>query len=84
MKGNFVGPVFPAYVISPLGLHVKKVPGRFRVIHDLSGPFEGVSVNSCIPMVEGKVSYDTVDTAIWLILKAGPAAILAKTDIDHA
>ncbi len=33
MIGPFLGPVFPAYVISPLGLQAKKVPGKFRVIH---------------------------------------------------
>ncbi len=47
-------------------------------------PFEGVSVNSCIPMVEGTVTYYTVDTTIQLIRKAGPGAILAKTDVEHA
>ncbi len=84
MIGPFLGLVFPAYVISPLGLQVKKVPGKFRVIQDLSAPFEGVSVNSCIPMVEGTVTYDMVDTGIQLIRKAGPRAIPAKIDIEHA
>ncbi len=67
MIGPFLGPVFPDYVISPLGLGKKKVPGKFRVIHDLSAPFEGVSVNSCIPAEEGTVRYDMVDAAIHLI-----------------
>ncbi len=84
MIGPFLGPVFPAYVISPLGLRKKKVPGKFRVIHDLSAPFEGISVNSCIPTKDGTVTYDTVDTAIQLIQRAGQGAILAKTDIEHA
>ncbi len=47
--GLFLGSVFPSYVILPLGLRKKKVPGKFRVIHDLSAQFEGISVNSCIP-----------------------------------
>ncbi len=38
MIGSFMGPVFLAYVISPLGLRAKKVPGKFWVIHDLSVP----------------------------------------------
>ncbi len=62
----------------------KKLPGKFRVIHDLSSPFEGISVNSCIPTKDGTVMYDTVDTAIQLIQRAGQRAILAKTDIEHA
>ncbi len=40
----FLEPVFPAYMISPLGLRAKKVPGKFRVIQDLMAPFKGVSV----------------------------------------
>ncbi len=55
----FLGPVFPAYVISPQGLRAKKVPGKFRVIQDLLAPFEGVSVNSYIPKAEGTVRYNT-------------------------
>ncbi len=62
----------------------KKVPGKFRVIHDLSAPFEGVSVNSCIPAEEGTVKYNTVDSAIQLIQQAGPGAFLTKTDIEQA
>ncbi len=76
-------PVFLAYVISPLGLRAKKVPGKFRLIQDLSAPFEGMSVNFCIPMVEGTVTYDTVDTAIQHIQRAWPGTILAKTDVEH-
>ncbi len=35
-------------------------------------------------MAEGTVSYCTVDMAIRLVQEAGPGAILAKTDIEHA
>ncbi len=45
----FLGSIFQSYVISPLGLRAKKVPDKFRVIQDLSAPFDGVSLNSCIP-----------------------------------
>ncbi len=67
MIGPFLGPVFLAYLISPLGLWAKKVPGMFRVKQDLSAPFEGVSVNSCIPMAEGTVTYHMANRAIQLI-----------------
>ncbi len=82
--GPFLGPVFQAYMISPMKILAKKVPGKFRVILDLLAPFEGVSVNSCIPMDEGTVTYDMVNTSIQLINRAGPGAILAKTDVEHA
>ncbi len=62
----------------------KKVPCKFSVIHDLSAPFEGISLNSCIPTRDGIVTYDIMDMAIQLIQRAGQGAILAKTDIKHA
>ncbi len=43
-----------------------------------------LSVNSCILMAEGTVSYDTVDMAIRLIHEVGQGSILARTDIEHA
>ncbi len=71
MIGPFTEPAFPVYVISILGLRAMKAPGKFRVIHNLSAPFEGLSVNSCIPKADGTVSYNTVDTAIRLIQEVG-------------
>ncbi len=84
MIGPFLWPIFPSYIISHLGPRKKKVSGKFRVIHDLSAPFNVISINSCISTRDGTVTYDTVDLAIWLIQRAGPGAILAKTDIKHA
>ncbi len=72
MIGPFLRPVFPSYVISPLGLRKKKVPGKFRVIHDLSAPFEGISINSCIHTMDGTVMYDTIDTGIQLGARSHP------------
>ncbi len=83
MIGPFLGLVFQAYVISPLGLRKKKFPGKFRVIHDLSVLFEGISVNSCIPTKDGTVTYETMDTATRQIQWVGQGGILAKTDIEH-
>ncbi len=84
MIGPFSSPVCSTYMVSPSGLREKKSPGKFRVIHNLSAPFVGPSVNSHIPTAAGSVSYDTVDTAISLIQAVGPRAFLAKTDIEHA
>ncbi len=83
MIGPLMRLIFPAYVISPMGLCAKKAPCKFKVIHDLSAPLEGVSVNSCIPTGEGTVKYNTIYMAIQFIQQAGPGAILAKTDIEH-
>ncbi len=62
MIGPFTSLVFQDYIISPLGL--KKEPGKFGIIHDLSSPFVRMSMNSCIPTEAGIVSYHTVDTTV--------------------
>lgn len=86
--GRMIGPChqppYKDYVVSPLGLVRKKEKNKFRIIHDLSYPREGVSVNSCIPDEEGTVKYDDVAKAIRLIRQVGQGAVLVKTDIQHA
>ncbi len=69
----FMGPVFLAYVISPLDLLAKKALGKFRVIHHLSAQFEGLSVNSCIPTADRMVLYDMVD-----MTRGGPQGHLGQ------
>ena len=86
--GRMIGPCqqppFEHYIVSPLGLVRKKEKDKFRIIHDLSYPRDGVSVNSCIPDSEGTVKYDNVAKAIQLIRKLGKGAVLVKSDIQHA
>lgn len=84
MIGPFINPPFQNYIISPLSLRQKKDPNKFRIIHDLSFPFGGVSVNSNIPTENGTVQYANMATAIKLIQLVGPGAVLVKTDIEHA
>ena len=85
--GRIVGPFhhspFSDFMISPLGLREKKVPGEYRVIHDLSYP-QGQSVNSGIPREFATVSYSTVADAVKHILHFGWGCFLAKTDILSA
>ena len=71
-------------VYSPLGLQPKKLPGEFRVIHDLSHPRGGPSINSGIPKDIATVQYSSVPQAIQLIKKHGRFSYLAKTDIKSA
>ncbi len=80
----FLLPSFQGLSGVALGLLREKITCKFRIIHNLSAPFGGPSVNSHIPTKAGSVSYDTVDTAIWLIQAIGPGVVLAKTDIEHA
>lgn len=61
-----IPPINPAYRISPLGVVPKKVPGEFRVIHNLSHP-DGESVNDYIPKEFSTVQYATIHDAISFI-----------------
>ncbi len=43
--GPFLKPIYKDFCVSPLGLHEKKEPNKFRIIHDLSAPYSDTSVN---------------------------------------
>jgi len=84
VKGPFSEPpLSPHFNVSPIGLHPKKTPGEFRLIHHLSFP-PGNSVNSFIPQAFSSVHYATIDDAISSILKCGNGCFLAKSDIKSA
>ena len=82
--GPLEEPPFSEYVISPLGIRPKKTPGEYRVIHDLSFPYDGRSVNDGIPRDQATVKYSSVYDAIDYILEYGKYTFLAKTDIRSA
>ena len=86
--GRLMGPLeippFEDFVISPLGIRAKKAPGEYRVIHDLSFPYDGNSINDGIPRDQATVKYASVYDAIKAILKFGHNTFLAKTDIRSA
>ena len=80
--GPFLEPPFVPYHSSPIGVVAKK-DGSYRLILDLSDNHEG-SVNECISIDDFSVSYCSVDDAVALVLESGPAAFMAKVDIQHA
>ena len=86
--GRFSGPYeippYDNFIISPLGLREKKVPGEYRVIHNLSYPYDETSVNANIPREEATVQYASIVDAIQIINKFGRNCYLAKTDIKSA
>ena len=84
MAGPFEKPPFDVFHISPLGLRPKSTPGKFRVIHDLSFPYNKHSVNGSIPHELASVKYADVQTAISYILQLGQGSHLAKSDIKSA
>lgn len=82
IAGPFESPPFPQFVVSPIAVVPKKVPGTFRVIHDLSQPKPG-AVNSFIPDSFARVQYETFDNVISLVLKHGTSCLLAKCDVKE-
>ena len=84
MAGPFEQPPFEQFHISPLSLREKKSKGKFRLIHNLSHPYDGTSINHNIPDKAKKVHYHTVGDAIKILLTLPHAAFTAKTDICDA
>ena len=85
IDGPFSELPFSKCHVSPLSLREKSTPGVFRVIHDLSFPYdEKNSVNDGIPKSESAVNYSTIQDAIDIILKLGRHIFLAKSDIKSA
>jgi len=83
VAGPFSSPPYNNLFLSPLYAVPKKLPGKFRLIHDLSHP-KGLSVNDGIPPELSSVTYSSIDTAIGYIKSLGPGCYLAKTDIESA
>ena len=78
-----IPPTNPAFRVSPLGVVAKKLPGEFRMIHNLSYP-EGSSVNDYIPAEFATVQYATIQDAISFITSAHSIVFMAKVDIEAA
>ena len=83
-SGPFQVPPYTSFIISPLGLREKKTPGEYRVIHNLSHPYDETSVNHNIPKESAKVQYASITDAISFINSFGPGCYMAKTDIKSA
>lgn len=84
IAGPFPNPPMPNFICSPLGLVPKKTSGQHRMIHDLSYPKWGQSVNSTISPGSATVQYELLDDAINILHKVGRGALVAKADIEAA
>ena len=83
VAGPFDKPPLLNFQVSPLGLVPKKVPGEFRVIHDLSYP-KGDSINSTVSKEYATIHYQPFDDLISVIKLLGSGTLVAKTDIESA
>lgn len=93
LAGPFKDPPFGTFMCSPVGVRPKSTPGKFRVIQNLSAPYDGSSVNHGIPLDCRTVKYPSVQNAIDFIIEiiegpckkgASRVAFMAKTDIKGA
>lgn len=89
LAGPFSSIPFQPFTCSPLGLREKSTKGKWRVIQNLSAPYDGTSVNDGIPFSERTTSYPDIQQAIDYItelldLGFTDSVYLAKTDIKSA
>ena len=83
MCGPFDTPPFDNY-LSPLSIHEKKESRKFRVIHDLSYPYNHLLINSGIDGNFTTAHYEGVHHAVRQILHFSRNSFFAKTDIKSA
>ena len=84
IAGPFATPPFKEMQISPLSLRPKHDQSGWRLLHDLSFPYDDTSINSTIPEKYKHVTYATIVDAITMIQDTGLGAYMAKTDIASA
>ena len=75
MLGPFDSPSFPDMIFSPLNLVDKAgSPGEYRLIHDLSHPYNDQSINACIPQSNSSVKYEYIERVIEIVYRIGSKA----------
>ena len=84
VSGPSDDPPFQNFKCSPLSIREKSTPGEYRLLHNLSYPYDNNSVNGNIPDHHAKVKYASLVDAIKIIQKLGPNCYLAKSDIKGA
>lgn len=70
--------------ISPLSLRPKSNGQSWRLLHDLSYPYDDTSVNSSIPKKNKEVKYSSIQDAIAIIQQLGKGAQMGKSDLASA
>ena len=83
MKGPFITKPFENFKVIPLALREKSTPGKFRLLFNLSYPYDWNAVNLGIDKRFKTVRYASILDALY-ILKEMPNAYMAKADIKDA
>lgn len=84
IAGPFEEPPFENFRSYPLSIREKSTPGQYRLLHNLSYPYDDRSINANIADEFATTSYATIHDAMQLILKLGRGCFLAKSDIKSA
>ena len=84
IMGPFKHPPYHPFQISPLNIREKKTPGKYRLIQNLSYPYDSDSINYNIPQTLKTVKYASVLDAIKILTQLPRGAYTAKTDIADA
>lgn len=87
LAGPFVTPPYHQYRVSPLSIREKKQKGTYRLIHDLSYPYDANAVNAGIPKESASVRYQNLNMAIKNIIDIKDKhqkVYMAKIDIKSA
>jgi hypothetical protein len=84
MMGPFDQPPFENFHLSPIKMREKSEKGKFRLIHNLSWPYDETSINGGIEDEHKSVSYSSVAQAIKLVMQKPKGSVTRKTDIKDA
>ena len=84
IMGPFISSPFNSFNISPISLREKSTPGKYRMIHNLSYPHDGSSINANIEEVQKSVKYSSIREAIDLLARVSDVVYMCKTDIKDA
>lgn len=84
VAGPFDHPPFANFKVSPLSLREKDTPGEYRLLHNLSHPYDDTAVNTNISHQNSTVQYEGIQEAIKHIQDLGPGCYMAKSDIQSA
>ncbi len=77
----FGAPPFHQFKCSPVSIVLKKDLAKVHLIHNLSHPFGGNSVNVLISPEEEAVQYQRFEDFIGMVRRAGHRAELGKFDL---
>jgi hypothetical protein len=80
--GPFAAPPYVNFFVSPIGAVTKPGTDKVRVIHNLSHPFHGESVNAGV--VEETFTLESFDVAAEAVRRLGRGCFLVKLDVEAA